>query len=228
MRTTLFAGCLLGGLALTGVARAQGTPVAMTPDTSAYAGKEAGGIMVRLRAIGVIPLDSGSSVSGIGGSVHASASAAPELDVSYFFTDNIAAELIAASTQHNVWVSGSALGHVNVGNVWVLPPTVTLQYHFMPHERFSPYVGAGLNLTFFYATQGSYPVSKFNLGTNVGAALQAGFDYNVTGRWFLNFDVKQIFLSTSGDVHVPPLHATLHAKTDLNPLVIGAGIGYRF
>ena len=89
------------------------------------AGKQAGGVMVRLRGIGVLPQNWDSSVSAIGGRVDASNEATPELDISYFFTDNIAAELIAATTRHKVTAIDTALGRVPVGNIRVLPPTVT-------------------------------------------------------------------------------------------------------
>jgi outer membrane protein len=56
--------------------------------------------------------------------------------------------------------------------------------------------------------------------------LQAGIDYNFSGHCFANFDVKQIFLNT--DAHVDALGTTVKARTSLDPLVIGMGIGYRF
>lgn len=201
-------------------------------------GKEAGAIMVRLRAIGVLPQNWGSSVSRIGGSIEATNQAAPELDLSYFLTDNIAVEAIAASTRHNVSVTGSALAPLlggrplDVGSIWVLPPTVTVQYHFMPKQRFSPYIGAGVNFSFFYNAQPNSPlIRSWSLSSGIGPALQAGFDYNFSGRWFLNVDVKQIFMRTSGNVHANvggPGGTYVSAKTWLNPTVVGMGIGYRF
>jgi outer membrane protein len=77
--------------------------------------------MIRLRAIGVMPLDSSSSISGIGGSVSATNQAAPEVDFSYFLTDHIAFELIAASTRHSITADNTALGNVDVGKTWILP-----------------------------------------------------------------------------------------------------------
>jgi outer membrane protein len=221
MAKVLFAACLAGGLAVSGMASAQ--TAATDPD--APVGKAANTIMIRLRGIGVLPQDSSSSISTIGGDVNASNSAAPEVDFSYFFTDHIAAELIAATTRHEISASNTSLGRVDVGSVWVLPPTVTLQYHFMPHERFSPYVGAGLNATFFYdAHPAGGAVTSLGFSDNVGAAIQAGFDYNFIGHWFANFDVKQIFVNTDASLN----NGAIHAKTALNPTVIGAGIGYRF
>jgi outer membrane protein len=220
MKRSLFAICLSGGMLTLG-----GAAWAQTP-ADAPVGKAAGSVMVRARAIGVIPEDNSSSTS-IGGHVETSASAAPEVDFSYFFTDNIAAELILATTRHSLEAHGTAIGNVDAGKTWVLPPTLTLQYHFMPHERFSPYVGAGLAVMFFYSTQGAGPtVQSLSLDNNVGAAIQAGFDYNFTGHWFANFDVKQIFLDTTA--HLSTALGPVTATTRLDPLVVGAGIGYRF
>ena len=92
--------------------------------------------MVRGRVLGVLPDESGSlSVAGAGlpGNVDIGDQYVPELDITYFFTKNIAAELILAVTPHdvdaiNVTVPG-ALDNatVDLGDVWLLPPTLTLQ-----------------------------------------------------------------------------------------------------
>ena len=206
-------------------AEAQAQPAPEPTIADMPVGKRAGTIMVRLRAIGVIPENLSSSVSAIGGNVHVTSTPAPEIDLSYFLTDNIAAELIAASTRHNVSASRTALGHVDVGSVWVLPPTLTLQYHFMPQSRFSPYIGAGLTVAFFYDSRPSRPtVTKVGFSNGVGAAIQAGFDYNISGHWFANFDVKQVFLNTEARIN----GGAIIAKTALDPTIVGAGVGYRF
>jgi outer membrane protein len=186
-------------------------------------GEQAGTVMVRLRAIGVIP-EPNSEIDIIGGHLSVTKTAAPEIDLSYFFTDHFAAEVIAGSTRHEVKAEGTALGNLDLGSSWVLPPTVTLQYHFFPHEQFIPYVGAGLNVTFFYDTNPALPtVKKFYLGTGFGPAIQAGFDYNFTGHWFLNVDVKQIFEHNN-----PVVNHVVKASLWLDPTVVGVGIGYRF
>ena len=223
MKRTLFATTLLGAMALGFTASAQ----SLLDMNAPLVGKEAGTFMIRARAIGVIPEDNSSSISKIGGHVTATAQAAPEVDLSYFLTDNIALELIAATTRHNIKATGTAVGDDDVGSVWALPPTLTLQYHFMPHSAFSPYVGAGLNVTFWYGESAATPtVTHFSVGTGVGPAIQAGIDYNFSGHWFANLDVKQIFLNT--DAHVDALGTTVKAHTALDPLVVGMGIGYRF
>ncbi len=201
---------------------AHAQPVAQTNNMSI---SQLGNFMVRVRAIGIIPENSSSSVSVIGGSVGVTATPAPEVDLSYFLTNHISVEAIAASTRHEAAAEHSILGHVDVGSVWVLPPTVTLQYHVFPESRFSPYVGAGLTVAFFYDSQPAGPtVTKVGFSNNVGAAIQAGFDYHLSGPWFANFDVKQIFVNTEARIN----SGTIIAKTALDPTVVGAGIGYRF
>ena len=223
MKRFLLATSLLSAMALAHVASAQAQTAADAP-----VGKAAGTFMVRGRVIGLIPQNSSSSISGAinTGTVSTSNAVMPEVDVSYFFTDNIALELIAATTKHDAYADNTPLGsHYRVGSTWVLPPTVTLQYHFMPHERFSPYVGAGVNVSFFYGTTAANnAVTQLAMTTAVGPAIQAGFDYNFSGRWFGNFDVKQIFYTTTASIN----NGAIKAKTALNPTVIGAGIGYRF
>ena len=103
---------------------------------------------VRLRGVSVQPNEK-SNVSAIGGDVNISNSFIPELDFTYFFNKNVAAELILGTTKHKVVDEKSALGDVDLGSVWLLPPTLTLQYHFYPTKTLKPYVGAGLNYTIF-------------------------------------------------------------------------------
>ncbi len=206
----------------TAVAQAPPAPV---PDGKAPVGKQAGTVMVRVRMIDVVPLVSSSSISAIGGKVAVGDALAPEVDLSYFFTDNIAAELIAATTRHTVSAHDTAIGSATLGQTWVLPPTLTVQYHFNPHGAISPYFGAGLNVTFFYSGTSSSPlVNRLTLENSVGPVLQAGVDWNMTGHWFANVDVKQIFLSTTAHIN----SGAIKAKVALDPTVIGFGVGYRF
>lgn len=211
-------------LALSVLTVAPGYASAADPFDMIPVGKTAGTFMVRLRALGVLPENKSSSTS-LGGSVETTNQVAPEVDLSYFFTDHLATELIAASTRHEVSASGTAIGHVDVGSTYVLPPTLTLQYHFMPHGRLSPYVGAGVTVAWFYDTSPARPtITKVGFDTAVGPTIQVGVDYNVTGHWFLNADAKQMFLNTRARIN----GGTIRARTSLDPTVIGLGIGYRF
>lgn len=192
--------------------------------------KEAGDVLVRLRGIYVTPDE--SSTLSVGNTTVAGEAAVddqfvPELDFSYFFTDSIAAELILATTPHPVDAVGSPLAPtVDLGDVWLLPPTLTLQYHFNPKGQFSPYVGAGINYTIFYSEDPG-AAQDIEYEDSFGYALQAGVDVALQGNWFLNLDVKKLWLDTDVTVRVSPT-VTVNADVDIDPWIIGAGIGYRF
>ena len=105
----------------------------------AYAMKQKGDLLVRVRAVHFAPVADGTTDAG--GDADVSHDNIPELDFTYFFTDNIAAELILATTRHKVNVRGVA----DLGKVSIIPPVLTLQYHFNPKGKFSPYVGWSIN-----------------------------------------------------------------------------------
>ena len=198
-----------------------------------YAAKSDGDIMVRLRGLVVSPLDESVSVDQIptaGGEIDNAI--VPELDFTYFFTPNIAAELILATTPHTITGKGAVAG-ADLGDVWLLPPTLTLQYHVTQLGawtgseslgKIQPYFGAGVNYTIFYGETAGVPaVGTVKLEDSFGFALQAGVDIEITPGWYLNADVKYIMLeadwkSTTG----------LTGEAEINPLIVGLGLGYRF
>ncbi|WP_352902416.1 OmpW family protein [Mesorhizobium sp. M0833] len=180
---------------------------------------------IRLRALGVVTEDSGYVNAVPGSDLSYSNTVTPELDISYFFTDNIAAELILGSTYANIGGQGTIGGLGNIGKVWLLPPTLTLQYHFTDFGAFKPYVGAGVNYTIFY-NQGASRADALKVKNTFGTALQVGFDYMVDQHWGVNFDVKKLFLKPDFDVTVDG--AKLTGKAELDPWLIGAGVTYRF
>ncbi|MBL8659648.1 MAG: OmpW family protein [Rhodospirillales bacterium] len=199
--------------------------IAVACSSSVALAKEAGDLLVRLRGIGVIPEESGTTT--IGGDIDIGNSYAPELDFTYFFTKNIGAELILATVRHDVKVHDSQLGNVDLGSVWLLPPTLTLQYHFFTDDVISPYVGAGINYTVFYGVDDPSGglVNDVDYDNEFGWALQAGFDWQVLDRWSVNFDVKKLFLPASVSVN----HGAVKSRNaDIDPWIFGIGIGYRF
>jgi outer membrane protein len=142
--------------------------------------------------------------------------------------------LAAAPFEHDIDLKDGT----KVGRTKHLPPTVSLQYHFMPDSAFQPYVGAGLNFTWFFddSKEGGLKAVDEALGVNTsldvdstsfGLAAQVGFDYQFGNNWFLNVDVRYIDIST--DVTLKADGAKLAtASVDVDPVVYGAHIGYKF
>lgn len=195
--------------------------------SSAPRGKQAGDFMIGLGVIGVLPMDAGD-VDLIGGTPSASFAVTPQLDFTYFFTPNFAVNLIAATTRHDVEVTGSALGDVDLGRVWALPPTLTFQYHPLPAERFSPYVGVGVNWTMFYGEGGARTpgVLDVDVRNAFGVALNVGLDIEMAPNWLMNVDVKKLFLRP--DVAVDTALGRINATADLDPWIFGLSVRYRF
>ncbi|MBB1248361.1 OmpW/AlkL family protein [Rhizobium sp. G21] len=181
---------------------------------------------VRLRALGVLPTDSGD-VDGIAGSdLSYTDSVIPELDISYYFTKNISAELILGTTHSSIHGDGSVKGLGKVGKTWILPPTLTAQYHFTNFGAFQPYLGAGVNYTIFYNQDSAGAMTDIKVKNAFGVALQAGFDYMIDEHWGVNADVKKIFLRP--DWEGVAGGAAVKGTAKLDPWLIGGGVTYRF
>ncbi len=180
---------------------------------------------LRVRALSIMP-DEDATIATIGGEADISNTIVPELDISYFLSDHFAVELILATTKHDVAAKGTTLGDVDLGDIWLLPPTLTAQYHFAPYSNVRPYVGAGINYTIFYGGD-SGAVVDVDYDNGFGWALQAGIDFDLGDTYFANIDVKKVFLGT--DVTVNAGGGTIiPADVDIDPLIIGVVVGRRF
>ena len=172
--------------------------------------------MTRVRAT-YLHFDNGQNSLPV--KVEADSRVIPEIDFSYYLTDNVSTELVLTYPQK----VDIAVNNTGAGSVKALPPTLLAQYHFGAADAaFSPYVGAGLNLTLFSSRSvlnGGAHISK----SSVGVAGQIGADMALSGAWSLNVDLKYITMNTN--VYVG---STKAGKLDLNPWVASVGIGYKF
>ena len=159
-------------------------------------------------------------------SVRANDKTIPEVDVTYFFTKNIAAELVLTVPQkHNVSIVNGPLRE-GIGSFKHLPPTLLLQYHFLPDAQFRPYVGAGINYTKISSVNLFSNVAGQRLtldGSSVGASVQVGMDIPITKNVLFNLDVKKTYIDTDIKINGGKV-----SKLELNPLMLGVGLGYRF
>ncbi|MGK7863598.1 OmpW/AlkL family protein [Falsiroseomonas sp. E2-1-a4] len=201
-----------------------GVVAAMPAVAQDVRGKLAGDIVLGVGLIGVLPSNGGNTT--IGGEPHASATATPQLDLTYFMTPNFAVNVIAATSRHDVSVRNLAGGNIDLGRVWALPPTVTLQYHPLPASRFSPYLGVGLNYTVFYGEGGgrSAGINSVDVENAWGVAVNAGVDYEISPNLLANFDVKRLWLRPDVSVN----QGAVRAGAELDPWIIGTSIRYRF
>lgn len=205
-----------------GVALAMAAPAAAQD----FQPKEKGLLMLNARVSGVHTdaedpiLTSGGAASGLNAKV--GDDVMPTLGLTYFLTDHLAVEAIAGTTKHEVKAVGPGTD-VKVHETWVLPPVVSLQYHFAPQGKVSPYVGAGINYMIFYGGEDENGF-KVDIDNGFGYALQAGVDVALQGPWSANLDVKKVFFETDASVN----GGALKSKVKLDPWVVSAGLGYKF
>ena len=149
----------------------------------------------------------------------------PEFDITYFFTKNIAAELVLTWPQQVNITAGP--GNTNVGKVTALPPSLLAQYHFTDLGAFKPYVGAGVNYTIFGNRQ-NFPALNNAVQVNqssVGFVGQVGMDYMFDKNWGMNVDLKYATMSTA----VKTVNGGTSIGTlTLNPWMPAVGVTYKF
>lgn len=209
--------------------------VSATAIMSTPAFAEQGDILLRARVINVMPSEESSSILPAfpGEQVSVDNSPAPEFDITYMATDNIGFELIAATTKHSAsGVTGTTGSIGRLAKTWVLPPTLTAQYHFAPDAAIRPYIGAGINYTIFYNEKATRDLeaavgdTNVNLKDSFGYALQAGMDIPINDRIFLNFDVKYLDVDTTATLRTTDA-GTQRVKINLDPIVVGVGLGIK-
>ena len=210
------------------IAAALATAALATVPFAAQAQAE-GPFMVRVRAV---RLDSANdnnaqlttTLAGLGaGEAYINNKWLPELDISYFFTPNIAAELILTYPQKQ----DLSLGGVGkIGTFKHLPPTLSLQYHFAPGTSFRPYVGLGVNYTNISSVHWESAVSalKLNLDRNsFGLSAQIGADIEISKNLYLNVDIKKVQIGTTVSSNGADI-----GKFKVDPVLLGVGLGMRF
>ena len=195
---------------------------------AAMAQQQDGKWQVRVRAVHLDSANKGSVSDKDSLGLSVNNKTFPELDISYYFTPNFAAELILTYPQKHDIRSNGALGNLGkIGSLKHLPPTLLAQYHFTNFGAFKPYVGAGINYTRFSSVKFD-PAVEAALDPSIkknswGGALQVGFDYALDKNWSINFDVKKVYIST--DVYSAGAKV---GKFKVDPLLVGVGVGYRF
>lgn len=147
------------------------------------------------------------------------------LTLTYMVSDNIGVELLAAwPFQHDITgnLDGTALG--KIAETEHLPPTLSVQYHFMPDQAFSPYIGVGVNWTMFFSEKVDPAVgNNLSLEDSFGLAGQIGVDFSIGEKWLLNADIRYIQIETDAKVDGANL-----GTVEINPLVYSLMVGYKF
>ncbi|MDE2154948.1 MAG: outer membrane beta-barrel protein [Xanthomonadaceae bacterium] len=145
----------------------------------------------------------------------------PTVTLEYLITPSWSVDLLASAPfRHDVRLNGQTAATTRQ-----LPPTLGVNYHFMPDARVSPFLGAGVNYTYFFSSKGKGPLqgAHVTVDNSWGAAAHAGIDVQLSPKWLLTADVRWIGISS--DVHVNGVKV---GTAKIDPLVYGMSFGYRF
>ena len=176
--------------------------------------------VVRIGGAVVAPKDNNGTLAGARADV--SSSTRPTIDLEYLITPNWGVDVLGATPfLHDVALKG--LG--TVARTKQLPPTMGVNYHFMPNAAWSPFVGLGINYTNFFDTHatGALYGNSVSIANSWGVAARAGFDLKISDKWIATVDVR--WANIESDVKVDNSKV---GTAKIDPVVFGASIGYRF
>ena len=170
-------------------------------------------------------------------------SSQPAIAFTYMLNDTWGLEtVIAPPPEHNLYAEGlEPLGISKLGTYKHLPATLTLQYYIPTGTRLQPYLGLGVNYTYFFdeETVGSLDDNLFASDTELsidsafGWVAQVGLDYQINENWIISAAVYYIDLETDAELKITDTallggDAILKTSAELNPMIYFLSIGYQF
>ncbi len=193
---------------------------------------DAGDWILRLRAINISPDESSEEIGDFGSTVEVDSATVPEVDVTWMFAETFGVEVVAAIADHDLSATGGAINGADLGTVSLLPPTVVLQWHPFPEGLLDFYLGAGVNFTTFYdydlsGALAGLGVTDIDFDDSFGLAANVGLSVYLGNSFHLNGDIKYIQISTDASIMVGS-DLLDEVSVDIDPWVLGLGIGYRF
>lgn len=156
------------------------------------------------------------------GLIDVDANIRPTLTAEYFIADKLGVELLVAwPFEHDINLVGTG----KIGSVKHLPPTLSLQYHFTNQSQFTPFIGAGINYTYFFDDTATGPLAgtSLDLSDSWGYALHAGLDYAISPKGSLRADVRYIDIETDVRVGGAPI-----GTVKIDPWIFGVAYVHKF
>lgn len=189
--------------------------------SSAMAGDNKGNTLIKVLGTYVLPNSDLKGVSGL--TIDVEEQAVPTLSIAYFLTNNLAIETICCFTSHSIYGTNAGLNGQKISDVWIFPPTLSLQYH-QQIGAFKPYVGVGVNYMAIFDETDHQGLGGVDLKNDWGLALGGGVDVALGGGWQLSVDVKKI-IGIDSDIHAGGVYLD---TVELDPWLVSVGVGYRF
>lgn len=188
---------------------------------SSASAHEAGDWLLRVGAHVVDPKSDNGRLAGGALKADVGSDLKPTAMIEYMLSDHLGLELIvAAPFRHDIKLNGA-----HAGSTRHLPPTLSLQWHFNPRGTVQPFVGAGLNYTWFDGERSAGPIdgTRLKLSNSWGLAVHAGIDFKLNQNWFVGADLRWLDIDTKVRVDGASV-----GTVNIDPIAYGAYVGYRF
>jgi outer membrane protein len=149
----------------------------------------------------------------------------PTLGVTYHVNDHIGIEAWGAD---KIGQRVNGADGQKIGNIEAQPYSVSGQYRFGAADNIvRPFVGLGYHETNYSGEQaqagGPLDGQRVGVETAQGAVATVGVDVNINPTWFARADAR--YFQGDSDVKLDGIKA---GDAELNPVMLGVGVGARF
>lgn len=194
---------------------------------------KAGDFVLRMGPAAVFPTSDSNDLDTVNdGRLAADNGISLGITTAYMFADNWGVGLLGAYPfRHEIRGKGALAGG-DLASAKHLPPTLVLQYHFLPESTVQPYIGAGINYTMFFDEDSTARLdnllgkSDVELDDSWGYAFEAGVDVKINENWLVNASVW--YLDIESEATITTAGVKRSADVEINPIVAMLAVGYKF
>lgn len=179
-----------------------------------------------------------------GSGAHATSTDTIGMTAEYYVTDNFGAALLfGLPLKVNLVGDGTLQKYGNLGSTRPMPPALVFRYHLFPAAaKFRPFVGLGVNYTWFTqvrATNSRFIADSFGPGGSAHATLssswnpvfEVGANYSISKHWSVGAALNYIPVKTNLTLYGQTATGTQivsRSKLRLYPLSAFVNVAYTF
>jgi len=196
---------------------------------------ERGNWMVRFQTLYVHPDANSGTVGGMADTgLDVDTDITWGFNLTYWVTPHFSLDLSFYDSKHDISGTGLLADTGDIADYRMFPPALSARWHFAPSKWITPYVGGGVNYTWFhdeepkaYLLEPSGPDVTVSMDDTWGWHLQGGVDIYFHDHWCFNWEISYMDIDTETTYTE---EGYMPVKTDLSidPWVTGIGFGFRF
>lgn len=200
---------------------------------AAPAGAQGDRWIARVRGLGVIPDYQSDVIGGTGTRLKVDNGLGAEASLTYLVRPQWGLELSAWAAPVDLATAGGQFPGLDAGSVDLVGGLLALQYHFATTGRVKPYLGIGLAL----AVPTGYSLSPDMVASGISDLTftsslrfhtQIGTDLQLGKGWRLNLDLRYVPLTTRVDFRLAAGGSLATIALNVNPILVGVGVGRTF